>query len=243
MDFTFKLDMAALEKRFDLSGKNLAYASVNAINETAKQIQALERANVAAKFKVRKSAFMQQQAAIIKPFASVGMARPYAEIAVGQKPRLLLSTFEKGGTRLPFVGKNMAIPLPGSPARPSFSAAVAIPFQSLGLKPMISAAQAQARKAIKGGNAAETRAARKDFTRAASGGRPWVGNSRTYLIPGVGVYQRTGPKTTVKLFSFYPSKELIPKLGFVAIAQEQGQSMFTHNMEAAVIGELERRRR
>lgn len=244
MNFGFEIDTSELEKRFGLTEKNIAFAAVNATNETAKQIQKQAQANVRSKFTIRKSDFMMRQAAIIKPFASVTQGRAYAEIAVGQKPRLLLADFERGASRPPFIGKNVAMPIPGSPARPSFSDPVAMPFTSLGLHPVLSADQATQRKALKGGTAAETRRMRKEFTHAAGHGRPWIGNQRTYMIPGLGVFQRTGPKKTdtVMIYKFVPTQRLIPRLGFLAMAKQDGRQMFITNMETAVINEISRKR-
>ena len=59
--------------------RRLAYAVVNAINNTAKRIQEAERRRVEEEFTVRKRDFLRREAAKIKPFASVKQGRPYAE--------------------------------------------------------------------------------------------------------------------------------------------------------------------
>jgi len=76
---------------------------VDAINNTTKRIQTAERQRVEDAFTIRKKDSMRREAAVIKAFANVHQGRAYAEIAVGQKPRLLLSAFERGAERKPFT--------------------------------------------------------------------------------------------------------------------------------------------
>ena len=240
------IDVKELTERFGLSEKNVAYAAVNAVNATAKQVQEAERANVKTKFKVRKMDFMMRQAAIIKPFASVGQARPYAEIAVGQKDRLLLTTFEQGGVKLPFVGKNVAVPITGSPARPDFGGGVPenMRIAALNLKPQLSASQRMQARSIKGSSSKETKEMRKQFAKSVANENPWQGNQRTYMIPGVGVFQRTGKgkRDTTLIYKFIPRPQLKPTLGFVALARDQGERMLRSNLETAVIKEMAKKK-
>jgi hypothetical protein len=115
-----QIDTAPLLLRLKNGEKRLAYAVVNAINSTAKRVQEAERERVLRAFVVRKRDFILREAAIIKPFASVKQGRPYAEISVGDKQRLLLRKFEQGAAREPFTpgAKSVAVPLLGRPARP-----------------------------------------------------------------------------------------------------------------------------
>ena len=123
MRIDLQIDSAPLVLRLQNGQRRLAYAVVNAINNTAKRIQAAERRRVEQEFTVRKKEFIRREAAVIKPFASVKQGRPYAEIGVGQKPRLLLSAFERGAERKPFTpGRPTRRPSPwsaGPPARSS----------------------------------------------------------------------------------------------------------------------------
>lgn len=245
MKISIDIDVKALTTRFGLTEKNIAYAVVNALNDTAKQVQSSERENVQAKFIMRNPDFMLRNAAIIKPFASVGQGRPYVEIAVGQKPRLLLSQFEQGGPRLPFVGKNVAVPIIGSPARPSQSASVPtnMRISALNMRPELSSASRAQRRTLKGGSKSETKTMRRDFTKANAIGRPWQGNQRTYLIPGVGVFQRTGPKRkdTVLLYRFLTRVQLKPILGFIDLGKTEGARMLRSALDKSVRNELRRK--
>lgn len=246
MKISMDIDITEIQKRYELTQKNFAYAVVNAVNETAKAVQRMAQDNVRAKFHVR-SEFVIRQAAIIKPFASVGQARPYAEVSVGQKPRLLLSDFERGAQRPPFVGKRVAMPIPGSPARPTVDAKVPgnLFVSALNLQPALSAAQLKQRKTIKGSTSAQTRSMRADFTRAAGAGKVWKGKERTYMIPGLGIFQRfgKGKRDTALLYKFVPTQTLIPRLGFLNLAKTDGQRLFTSNMQAAIAKEVARRQK
>lgn len=246
MKLNFDFDASVLQERFKLSEKNIAYAAVNSLNKTAKQVQELARANVREKFHVRTD-FIVKQAAIIKQFASVTKGVPSVEIAVGQKPRLLLPDFEKGADRPPFVGSRVAMPVPGSAARPTPDAAVpdGLWFKALGLHAELTGAQKKQRRSIKGGNKTETRAMRKEFTKAATTGKVWKGNNRTYMIPGVGVFQRTGKgrSNSQLIYKFVPTQTLVPKLGFLAMAKADGDKLLMRNLDDAIKAEMIRNRK
>lgn len=238
MNITITIDTSLLTKNTDLTLKQLAYAGVNAVNNTVRLVQRQMQDSVKSKFTIRQGDFILRQAAIIKPFASVGQARPYAVIAVGQRDRLLLSEFEDGGVRQPFVGKNVAVPITGSPARPGFDAPVegGLRMTALGMKPNLSESQRKQRLSIKGGSRKETNELRKSFTRAAGAKQVWEGNQRTYMIPGLGVFQRTGPKKrdTVMLYKFKSGPQLRPILGFHTMTTEVGQSLLRDNLSIEI---------
>lgn len=268
MQINCQIDSTELVLRLNKGQRRLAYAAVNAINSTAKRIQAAERDRVAEEFTIRKADFMHRQAAIIKPFASVRDARPFAEIAVGQKPQLLLSAFERGGERKPFTpgAKSVAVPLTGSAARPSFAASVPeeLMFRKLRLVKKV------------GGHGTHTKHRRRStrvtadvtFRRTAAG--QWKGRQRTFILfPGAGdarigemrtrfglpgralartfhggVFQRVGPKDDdIRLiYAFRPIVKLDARLGFVATAQAEAQRWFKEEMEREVINAIARSR-
>lgn len=98
--------------------KLITKAISEGINETAKEVQTQARTLVAKKFTLRSpqsSKFLLRQAAIIRPFATP--AKPEATIAVGNADRLLLSSFEDGGTQQPNPGrKARAVPIAARPS-------------------------------------------------------------------------------------------------------------------------------
>lgn len=183
--------------------RRMAYAVANALRTTILAVQSAERGRAQRIFHVRQREFLLRQAAIIKPFPSV--AHLETRVAVGQKPRLLLPQFEAGGPRLPVRGRRMAVPLVGSPARPTFAQPVpeSLTFKALALR-RVSARGQQGKRRL-----------RTDVTiirrLTGSGAVQWKGTHRTFIIntslrlPEGGVFQRVGPsENDIRLI--YPFK-------------------------------------
>jgi hypothetical protein len=217
MTIDLHIDSAELVLRLQSGQRRLAYAVVNAINNTAKRIQDAERRRVEQVFTIRKKDFMRREAAIIKPFANVREARPYAEIAVGRKPRLLLSAFERGAERKPFTpsARSVAEPVVGGPARPRFSAQVT----------------------------PELRVGRLRFDRTKAGRRrAGVTKTNTYLVPKVGIFQRVSKQATRIVYFFSRGKKLEPRLHFVETAEKEARQWFGEEMEREVVNAIARAR-
>jgi len=217
MNINLEIDSAQLVLRLQNGQRRLAYAVVNAINNTAKRIQDAERRRVEEEFTVRKKDFIRREAAIIKPFASVRQARAFAEIAVGQKPRLLLSAFERGAERKPFTpsARSVAEPVVGGPARPRFSQPVT----------------------------PELRVGRLRFDRTKTGRRrAGVTRTKTYLIPKVGIFQRVGKEASRAVYFFTRGKKLEPRLRFVETAEKEADKWFREEMEREVVNAIARAR-
>ena len=217
MRINVQIDSAQLVLRLQNGERRLAYAVVNAINNTAKRIQDTERRRVEAEFTVRKKDFIRREAAVIKPFASVRQARAFAEIAVGQKPRLLLSAFERGAERKPFTpaARSVAEPVVGGPARPQFSAQVT----------------------------PELRVGKLRFDRTKTGRRRvGVTRTKTYLVPKVGIFQRIAKETTRAVYLFTRGKKVEPRLHFVETAEKEANKWFREEMEREVVNAIARAR-
>ena len=215
MKIDLQIDSTKLILRLRNGQRRLAYATVNAINNTAKRIQAAERRRVEEEFTVRKKQFILRQAAVIKPFANVKQGRPYAEIGVGQKPRLLLSAFERGAERKPSTqgARRVAEPVVGGPARPRFNQPVP----------------------------PELRVKRLRFDRTKTGKRRvGVTRTKTYLIPSVGIFQRTGPESSRLVYFFSRGKRLKPRLHFVQTARNTADQWFQEEMEKEVLNAIAR---
>ena len=184
-----RFDSRALLTRLEKGHKRLAYAAVNAINNTAKLAQRKVREEVELEFEVRKSEFIKREAAKIKPFASVKQGRAFAEISVGQKPRLLLSQFERGALREPVTpgAQFVAEPVIGGPARPDFRQGVPPEF----------------------------RMSRLRFDRTQTGKiRAAQRRSATYLVPQVGIFQRLAGEVSRAVYIFTRGKRIEPRLRF-----------------------------
>lgn len=208
MDLVVDVRAARVLQGLAMSKKACDFAIVNALNSTAKLIQARERARVRSKFVVRRREFIERQAAVIRQaqggsgFASVRDQRFDVRIAVGEKPRLLLPKFESGATRGPFTAgaRNVAVP---EAARPNRGASVRPEL-------FIKALHLRRRHGqIQGG----------------------LG---TFIIPRRGVYQRRGPDVVRLLYRFVPTVRLAPVLRFIPTATETAAVAFP----VALTGEL-----
>lgn len=183
--------------------KRMTWAIANAINATLKDAQAGIRATAEKRMHIR-SAFVRRQLAVLK-FATGRVPNPSGRVYVGQKDRLLLGEFERGGTRRPFVGSNVAIPLVGGPARPTKSSPVR---KSMGFPALA-------------------------FHRK---GKSIQGQKRTYIVPDVGVFQRTGPgkRDSRMVYLFRPTVRLDARLQFEATARRVVGHVFPHNLRFEV---------
>jgi hypothetical protein len=153
--------------------KRLAYSTANALNKTAADIQLAERAEIDRTFVVRKNRFMYslikitQFARVTDNASGTRFASLYAEVAIDtSKARVLLAELTEGGYKDPAFGKHVAVPVTGSAARPSFSDPVTAALQI----------------------------SRLDFQphTTKTGKIQWEGRQRTYVVAGVGVFQRSG---------------------------------------------------
>jgi len=217
MKINLQIDSAQLLLRLRNGQRRLAYAAVNAVNNTAKRIQAAERRRVEEEFTVRKKEFIRREAAIIKPFASVKQGRAFAEISVGQKPRLLLSAFERGAMRKPATSaaKSVAEPVVGGPARSRFTQPVT----------------------------PELRLRRLRFDRTKTGKRrAGVTRTRTYLVPEVGIFQRVGKEASRMVYIFTRGKRIKPRLRFVETARKEARRWFREEMQREVVNAIARAR-
>lgn len=168
MQINVRIDAKALKANTAKEIKNLAYSTSQALNATTKDAQQAERVHMDRTFHLRRTGFMYRLIKIFT-FSNVRQGTPFTEIGIDNtKERLLLGEFEKGGPREPFMGKNVAVPITGTKARPSIMATIANRFT------------------FKGMNLQQHQT---------SGGKEqWKGANRTFLIPGKGVFQRTGRK-------------------------------------------------
>lgn len=169
LNFDFKFDTRNLNRRMKTTEKNLVYSTVQAINDTAKEIQRKQRALLDSQLTIRKRDFIMRTVKIFE-FASVKKGKLYAVVGIdGRKGKLLMPMFEFGGEKTPRKGKNVAVPITGSPTRRSFEQPVADEFTFNKLR------------------------FRKHQTR--SGKTQWRGDQHTFIVPGIGVFQRVRSKT------------------------------------------------
>ncbi|MGH9641097.1 MAG: hypothetical protein ACRD3Q_01600 [Terriglobales bacterium] len=215
MQINVEVDTSLLDKMSARYEKNLAYSVAQALNDTALEAQRRIRASLRQHFQVRKAAFLDRSIKIFA-FANVGSNRPYAEIGVDNKQRLLLSLFEQGGQKTPFVGRDVAVPITGQAARPSIAESVRsdLTFSALHFK----LGTTDERDFVAGAKR------RRVLRQAGKQYAFWQGNQRTFILahsaaaPLGGVFQRVGPKRDdIRLiYSFRQNVRLKAALDFVA---------------------------
>lgn len=230
MKIDIKVDTSLLDKNAKRYAKNLAFSTAQALNDAAKEAQKRIRDGMRTRFHIRKPQFMDRSIKIFA-FANARANRPYAEIGVDNKPRLLLSIFEEGGARLPFVGRNVAVPITGQAARPSAGDSVRpdLYFQALNFRKSRTTAT-KAGKAV----LAARRAAGNRKRKLGGEYLIWRGAARTFILPQSrraplgGVFQRVGPgKDDIRLiYSFKANVRLKAALDFVSTSQQAFSDVF-----------------
>jgi len=190
MQINVQFDTRALRTFTAKQQRRLAFNTAQALNETAKKIQTAERVNLDRKLEIRQAGFMYRLIKIVA-FASARAARPFAEIAIDPtKRRVLLGKLEAGGMKESEKGRTVAVPLTGTPARPSFAQPVP---QQLYLS--------------------------KLRFRRRRGAKQLVGQQRTYLVRGVGVFQRDASGESRLIYSFENRPRLKAVLEFIPTAR------------------------
>lgn len=163
MQITYKLDVSGALALFDLILKKVPYATNNALTRTAKELVTVERDELSREFQIRKQ-FILNRVQITK------YSRPsslWTEVSINrnvQGGELLLTMFEEGGEKLPDLGSELAVPITGEAARPTFAQTVrpSLLYKALNIQKHVT-----------------------DL-----GKIQYRGDRRTYVIPGVGIFQR-----------------------------------------------------
>ncbi len=205
MKINVKIDAKALKARTQREARRLAFSTAQALNETAKEVQTAERVQLDRTFTVRKAGFIYRLIKITR-WASARQGRPYAEVVVDNtKKRLLLGTFEEGGVKEPAKGKHVAVPITGEPARPSFASTIQEDLTFRGMK------------------------FKKHVTKR--GKVQWKGRHRTFIIPDLGVLQRTAGKATNSIARLIYSFQNRPRLKAMLKFAETARATFEKEWE------------
>lgn len=235
------VDVSVLEERFDQPEKKIVYAVVNAINETARIAQRALQIMAEDSLTIRKPDFIRREIAILKPFASVSQGRLYAELAIGDKPRLLLPALDKGGSRTGFVGRNVAVPIIGG-ARPSFEEQIPRELQVAQLKIRAYKGDRKLRRRARGGHVREF-GIHGEFGRLVppeqGSGIQWRGLLGTYLVPEVGIFQRIGRGETRALYAFVPSVPIPDELNYAETVQGVADRNFARLLREQIVAAVD----
>lgn len=258
-----KIDAAELLLRMRNGQKRLAYATVRAANRTAQKIQQAEFENVDEEFEIRNRRFFFGDAsrpggvAARISFASVPRGQHYAEVFVGRastissQRRVVLPIFEAGGEKAP--GKQVAIPITGRAARPSFASPVVKAFTFAGMALQAHRGGRRVLREVRGRKGRTTRRGVGLFGEFGRVSLPvsdevtqWKGRSRTFLLtssrsaPDGGVFRRTGKgRDDIELiWSFRRHVRLDARLGWIRTARATADAWFREEMAREVVGAL-----
>lgn len=174
--FRIETDVEAAIKLTVNAVRQLPYAVNNALNRTAKEAVKAGQDEIVADLQVRKR-FIVNRVQILQYSRVTNLT---AIVGINTKVEgapLILSFLEEGGTKQPNKGPEIAVPLTGEAARPSFPQPVVSAYRYTNLQ----------------------------FDKAGQGKR------NTFLVPGVGIFQRLfggGKREDVQIYSFKPSVPL-----------------------------------
>ena len=198
MSVNVTIDATTLLKLSATVLRQLPYALNQAVNRTAKLAVEAGRLEVESHFQVRKQWIVNRVKVL--EYSRVGSLTAI----VGIDPRvqgspLLLGFFEQGqgGEKNPSHGTDLAIPVTGGPARPSFPDPVLTQFRYTNLR----------------------------FDQQ-------KGRKRTFIIPGVGVFERVKSQTSrhddsiVLVYLFRPSAPLRTRMELRKVMEEMVRLKF-----------------
>jgi len=162
-----RLDISGALALTDLILRKIPYATNNALGRTARELVQVERDELKVEFQVRKQ-FILNRVQVTK------WPRPeslWTQVSINknvQGGELLLTMFEDGGEKTPEAGSEIAVPLTGGAARPTFAQTVrpSLLYKALGMQ--------------------------RHTTEL--GKIQYKGDRRTFVIPGVGIFQRNSGK-------------------------------------------------
>jgi hypothetical protein len=168
MLISVKLDESRALELTDLILKKFPYATNNALTRTAQELVEVERGELKTEFQIRKE-FILSRVRITKYSRPNELWTRVGIDANVQGGKLLLGFFEEGGEKLPEFGMELAVPITGEVARPTFEQTVrpSVAYKALALE----------RHETSGGSV------------------QYKGLKRTFVIAGVGVFQRFSSKT------------------------------------------------
>jgi hypothetical protein len=212
-----EIDISGALALTDLLLRKLPYCTNNALTRTAKEVVDVERDELKREFNVRKQ-FILNRVKILK-YSKADSLWTYVGIDTDvQGGPLLLTEYEDGGEKEPELGSEVAVPITGSAARPTMGQKVtpSLMYKKLNLLKHITS----------------------------TGAVQYKGDKRTFVIPGVGIFQRTNSrqrKTRAKrgiaagsgsdenivlLYRFEPSAPLHQQMHFVQTARDLVNTRF-----------------
>jgi len=217
MQINMRWDNVALIRRLEKGERRLGFAAVNSVNFGLKEIKKAEQEHVLRTLTIRRPDFTLREIAVIKPFASAGQARAFGEVSIGRKARSFLGLFVGGGVK-EHRGKNVAIPVTGEEARPTFRTAQTFP-------PLVKRLKFKRPRRKRGGKPGA-----KMVLQGAEG---------RFLIPGEGIFRRRGSQVRA-IIIYKPVVRIRPTLKWEEIARRVGERALREGMEREAINAIAR---
>ncbi len=205
MKIDLDVDISAVTNLTAKVLKKLPYVLNDSITDVAKLAVAAVQDDLRKDFTLRKGNWLTGRFKVLQYSRTSNLT---AIIGVDQNVQgspLLLGFFEEGGEKTASAGPDLAVPLTGEAARPSFSEAIPAAMLYKRLR----------------------------FQKPTKSRGDLQGLQNTYLVEGVGIFQRIGPGSSELVYSFKPQVELPHKTHMRELAQrvirESFPRIFTKN--------------
>jgi hypothetical protein len=190
MSYRVDVDISQVVKLTEKVLRKMPYILNDSITETAKTVVEAEREQLRKDFTIRKN-FLTGRFKVLQYSRTSDLTAIVGIDNNVQGSPLLLGFFEAGGIKEPTKGPELAIPLTGGAARPAFE---------MGIPTALLYKNLQISMKVKGQTAI------------------FPGMKKTYLVEGVGVFQRTDKQSEL-IYSFKPSAPLRPRTHMIELAQ------------------------
>lgn len=192
MSYQIDVDISQVVKLTEKVLRKIPYVLNDSITEVAKLVVAAEQDQFRKDFTIRKN-FLTGRFRILQYSRTSDLTAIVGIDNRVQGSPLLLGFFETGGEKLPTTGPELAIPLTGEAARPSFTSLIPT---------MLMYKNLQISMKVKGKTAI------------------FPGLQNTYLVEGVGVFKRDeGAKESELIYAFKRSAPLRPRTHMIELAQ------------------------
>lgn len=211
MDIKLDIDISQVVKLTEKVIRKLPYVLNDTITDTAKLVVAAEQDQLRKDFTIRNN-FLTGRFRILQYSRVSNLTAIVGIDANVQGAPLLLGFFEEGGEKLPAAGPEIAIPITGEAARLTFAQSVPTALLYKNLKIGV---KVQGKTAI------------------------FPGLQNTYLVEGVGVFQRTGNSSEL-IYSFKQSAPLHKRTHMIELAHtvihDSFARIFNKNFVEEILG-------
>jgi hypothetical protein len=210
MAYSIDVDISQVVRLSEKVLRKLPYVLNDSITEVAKLVVAAEQDQLRKDFTIRKN-FLTGRFRVLQYSRTSDLTAIVGIDNRVQGAPLLLGFFEAGGEKVPTAGPELAIPLTGEAARPSFASSVptALLYKNL-----------QISMKVKGQTAI------------------FPGLQNTYLVEGVGVFQRSG-KDSELIYAFKRSAPLRPRTHMIELARLVIKDSFARIFNKNFIDEIQ----